>query len=330
MILRLIVALAVAGVASLAAPPPTPRDIAQDVSFFLWTRSNPEDWNYYPLVKGDSANVASSPLDVSLPTYVLVHGFSANGDSGWPTQGKTAILELAPYNVIAVDWSTLAEAPWYNVAIASVDEVGSFTASLLDWLHADANLDISRVHVVGHSLGAHVAGEHRAPPRVCQASEDHGLDPAGPEFYNQPEENRLDPSDAIFVDVIHTNAGPVLESCVELRRPRAPSGHVDFYPNGGDHQPGCVVLGEDWTDLLAGGCSHGRSHEYWVESILALQPTEAFNARPCESWEAYEQGACPECGENCVDMGFHLVPERAQGLYFLTTNKHSPFAQGSQ
>lgn len=327
MILRLIVALAVAGVASLAAPPPTPRDIAQDVSFFLWTRSNPEDWNYYPLVKGDSANVASSPLDVSLPTYVLVHGFSANGDSGWPTQGKTAILELAPYNVIAVDWSTLAEAPWYNVAIASVDEVGSFTASLLDWLHADANLDISRVHVVGHSLGAHVAGSigrHLASAKLPRIT---GLDPAGPEFYNQPEENRLDPSDAIFVDVIHTNAGPVLESCVGLE---LPSGHVDFYPNGGDHQPGCVVLGEDWTDLLAGGCSHGRSHEYWVESILALQPTEAFNARPCESWEAYEQGACPECGENCVDMGFHLVPERAQGLYFLTTNKHSPFAQGSQ
>ncbi|XP_063614992.1 inactive pancreatic lipase-related protein 1-like, partial [Penaeus indicus] len=289
--------------------------------------SNPEDSNYYTLVKGDSANVAASPLDVSVPTYVLIHGFSANGDSGWPTQGKTALLELAPCNVITVDWSKLAEAPWYNIAIANVDGVGSFAASMLDWLHAEANLDISTVSLVGHSLGAHVSGavgRHLASARLPRIT---GLDPAGPEFYNQPEENRLDPSDAIFVDVIHTNAGSVLESCVGLE---LPTGHVDFYPNGGDHQPGCVVLGEDWTDLLAGGCSHGRSHDYWVESILALQPDQAFSARSCESWEAYEQGACPECGGNCVAMGFHLVPGSAQGLYFLTTNKHSPFAQGSQ
>ena len=46
----------------------------------------------------------------------------------------------------------------------------------------------------------------------------------------------LDPSDALFVDVIHTNGGydgwghlGYLGSC----------GHVDFYPNGGSAQPAC-------------------------------------------------------------------------------------------
>jgi Lipase len=43
---------------------------------------------------------------------------------------------------------------------------------------------------------------------------------------------RLAATDAMFVDVIHTCAG--------LLGYDLPIGHVDFYPNGGDHvQPGC-------------------------------------------------------------------------------------------
>lgn len=37
-----------------------------------------------------------------------------------------------------------------------------------------------------------------------------GLDPAGPMFHRTPAEVRLDPSDARFVDVIHTNIGRLL------------------------------------------------------------------------------------------------------------------------
>ena len=34
------------------------------------------------------------------------------------------------------------------------------------------------------------------------------MDPADPNFSHQPPEVRLDPDDAIFVDVIHTDGGP--------------------------------------------------------------------------------------------------------------------------
>ena len=34
-----------------------------------------------------------------------------------------------------------------------------------------------------------------------------GMDPAGPYFENTDPEVRLDPTDALFVDVMHTNAG---------------------------------------------------------------------------------------------------------------------------
>lgn len=66
-----------------------------------------------------------------------------------------------------------------------------------------------------------------------------GLDPASPLFETitgiVDPEYRLDPTDAQFVDVIHTS-GPVFGSLVPL-------GHADFYPNNGKiPQPGCSFV----------------------------------------------------------------------------------------
>lgn len=52
---------------------------------------------------------------------------------------------------------------------------------------------------------------------------------------------RLDASDATFVDCIHTNAWEYLKDTSFLGMIE-PVGHVDFYPNGGDFQPGCSKL----------------------------------------------------------------------------------------
>lgn len=57
------------------------------------------------------------------------------------------------------------------------------------------------------------------------------LDPALPLFATNDNNKKIDPSDALYVDVVHTNAleKGKLETC----------GHIDFYPNGGMTQPGC-------------------------------------------------------------------------------------------
>ena len=59
-----------------------------------------------------------------------------------------------------------------------------------------------------------------------------GLDPAGLYFTTVGSDFRLDESDASYVDVIHTDAGVLGTN----RR----DGDVDFYPNGGSRQPGCL------------------------------------------------------------------------------------------
>ena len=57
-----------------------------------------------------------------------------------------------------------------------------------------------KFHVLGASLGAHVAGYvgHFTDGRIARIT---GLDPSGPLFHTVPEEDRLDSSDAQFVDV---------------------------------------------------------------------------------------------------------------------------------
>jgi hypothetical protein len=79
------------------------------------------------------------------------------------------------------------------------------------------------------------------------------LDPAGPYFENTDPKVHLDPTDALFVDVIHTDGAHNLllglgknHFHFNIEHSRSPSpgtlqrmGHIDFYPNGGYDQPNC-------------------------------------------------------------------------------------------
>ena len=84
-------------------------------------------------------------------------------------------------------------------------------------------------------------------------------------------------------------------------------GDTDFYPNGGTHQPGCGLVADSV------GCSHSRSHDYWVESITAGPDYSdgdgatnlVFQAWPCANWDDFDNGACRDCGDGCINMGFH-------------------------
>lgn len=66
------------------------------------------------------------------------------------------------------------------------------------------------MHILGHSLGSHVAGY--AGERLKRLGRITGLDPAGPYYEFMPPEVRLDPTDAIFVDAIHSDAKHLIPS----------------------------------------------------------------------------------------------------------------------
>jgi hypothetical protein len=81
------------------------------VQFLLYTRDNPEvpekrSWN-------NSCLPVFKYFKPSRPTKVLVHGFGDSSAGSYMFPELTdAYLSVGDYNVFAVDWSELAQAPW--------------------------------------------------------------------------------------------------------------------------------------------------------------------------------------------------------------------------
>lgn len=105
-------------------------------------------------------------------------------------------------------------------------------------LNKEKNISLSKFHLVGHSLGAHVmgfAGKQVKKATGSKVKRITGLDPAGPLFEvpKVPPTLRLSELDGDIVEIVHSDGG--LAGFV------SPLGDIDFYPNGGLFiQPNCI------------------------------------------------------------------------------------------
>jgi len=287
-----------------------------NIHFYLFTLNNRD---IHDEIANTTSSVDASHWDRNAPVKIFAHGFSSSWDGGSSLAMRNVFIKTGyPQNVnlVIVDWKALAAAPWYEVAAKGTSLVGEKIAYLVDFLVRNQYTTLDKVHVFGHSLGAHASGwagsiyqslSGSKIPRIT------GLDPALPLFGVEPDSGRLDPTDGDFVDVIHSAAGTLLESGLAFTEPR---GHVDFYPNTGKKQPGC---GLD----IAGSCSHSRCYEYYGESIHFNQ----FRAVKCDddAWDDKFESCSSSKGEE--RMG-EWTPSTARGIYYLTTNNKAPWAQG--
>ncbi|XP_015591576.1 pancreatic triacylglycerol lipase [Cephus cinctus] len=284
-----------------------PKLMPHDVIFHLYTRNNPVA--SYILKTGDIANLKNSKFDGNLSTKVIIHGWTNSGKSYWYNHFRHNYLTVGNYNVIGVDWFA-GSAKGYLTSVVITRKVGEYIADFLRFLGLNTHLNLDNVHLLGHSLGSHVAGFAGAflEGRIGRIT---GLDPAGPTFeipFLKDPKDRLDFTDAKFVDIIHTCGG----TAGFLQ----PIGHIDFYPNGGVfRQPGCSVL-------LPQYCSHARAYEFFAESIIC--PANFVSVK-CNSWMDYKMGRCPR-GQ--VTLLGEKVNKDARGKFYLETNAASPFGKG--
>jgi len=138
-------------------------------------------------------------------TFVLIHGWQSNPSTfGTLAQQLQNIYPLA--NVISIDWKEIANAPGgdssYFYVAGQVPYVAQDLATALSMLA----IDPSMIKLIGHSLGAHVAGFASAD-NGNSIGEIVGLDPAAPfdEWFNGGFSSGLSHGQAQRVAVIHSS-----------------------------------------------------------------------------------------------------------------------------
>ncbi|EDV57473.2 pancreatic triacylglycerol lipase [Drosophila erecta] len=277
----------------------------KNVSFWLYsnsTRENPKLLNPLDLNPWD--------FQPPRPLKILIHGYTGYRDFAPNSYIRPVLLDHEDVYVISIDYGPLVAYPCYIQAVQNLPLVSRCLAQLINNLVDRAIVANDQIHLIGFSLGGQVAGQtanyvKRKLKRIT------GLDPAKPLFILGPDSRRLDQGDADFVDVIHTDAFG--------RGYLRSAGHVDFYPNFGVKQPGCME--ENMQD--PGSCNHERAPRFYAESINS---TVGFWGRQCTSWLVQLLALCPTTGAQSL-MGYRVSNE-LRGSYFLQTAGKSPFALG--
>lgn len=219
--------------------------------------------------------------------------------------------------------------------------------------HLKRKFPSKRIHLVGHSLGSHIAGyvgkDITYPQSVHQIT---ALDPAFPLFEGFPSEIRLHRMDAQHVLVIHSNVGPWGLGM------EYPVGSVDIYLNNGRDQRGCTPMeliikeplnlqtssinlngfATDLKELLA--CSHRRAYEILEHILWSLKDFSSngylFVAYPMfleGKYKTVRHSLCSEgVNKDCWVLGwnkrqtfFQLPTSSETSVFFMPTSDKNSF-----
>ncbi|KAM4039572.1 hepatic triacylglycerol lipase [Anomaloglossus baeobatrachus] len=291
------------------------------------------DRNMCPIVTYQSETLENCAFNATLPLILIVHGWSIDGNmEAWiPKMASAFKSSKKEINVIIVDWLISAHVH-YPVAVQNARFIGLEIAEFLEWLESSIQFPRSNVHLIGYSLGAHVSGFAgtyvNGSGKIGRIT---GLDPAGPLFEGMSAIDRLSSDDASFVDAIHTNTQPHFGLSIGINER---VGHFDFYPNGGDIQPGCHFR-DLYRHIAEKGifgftqsvkCSHERSVHLFIDSIL--NKDKHVIGYECKDIKSFEKGMCLKCPKSgCIVLGYNINREgmRPGHSLFLKTRLDMPF-----
>jgi len=185
-----------------------------------------------------------------------------------------AYLTRANHQIFVLNWSHYSDGNYALNAINNLIKIGAMMGSFFYTWFTNKVFNVTMLHIVGnsftnellrvslsfylpltcHSLGGQLSGYIGRSVTTLSANtlkikRITALDPAKPLFFTKLSflPRHLSPSDAEFVDIIHTAAGSLGSD--------QKGGTVDFWVNGGSFQQGCLIK----TEPL---CDHSRSWIY--------------------------------------------------------------------
>lgn len=284
------------------------------IQYYLYTRRTQEKPELINTLKRES--LYNSQFNRAHPTKVVVHGFGGGRNLSPSTDMRDAYFYRGNYNVFIVDYGTLVKEPCIKQMEWGPRFCALCVAHLVKYLgRHPRGVRAEDVHVIGYSIGAHIAGlvaNFLDPEQDGKLGRITGLDPTIVFYSGHNKSRDLDPDDAHFVDVLHTNSG--------ILGQWGPNGHADFYINGGSSQPGCASD----TIFKTLACDHTKVTPYFIESIIS---PKGFWAYPCQNLISFLLRICNPEEDDYVLMGEH-VDKNARGVFYVTTNADPPFSQG--
>ncbi|XP_030890866.1 endothelial lipase [Leptonychotes weddellii] len=128
------------------------------VRFNLRTSGDSDHEGCY-LSLGHNQPLEDCGFNMTAKTFFIIHGWTMSGMfESWLYKLVSALqIREKEANVVVVDWLPLAH-QLYTDAVNNTRVVGHSVARMLDWLQEKDDFSLGNVHLIGYSLGAHVAG----------------------------------------------------------------------------------------------------------------------------------------------------------------------------
>lgn len=268
--------------------------------------------NYPQLTTGEVTifvtGVPSNSEDPSDAVFQLIDAYRARYQvndnqlqytDSWdvPTTGSLIVIDLGNSLSNFHDWATL-----------DIEEAGKMVGNTI--VNMTAMMPYYNVHLIGHSVGAHVAGaaaRNFAQERNIQLRRVTGLDPSKIFTGEQHMESKLNRGVADFVDVIHTTSyGAGSDS----------NGDVDFYPSG----PGSIPPGS--TNIVDAML---KAIRYYAETVMP-GGERSFMAVGCNSLKNYNKHRCHGIR---VPMGY-TTPYDVKGDFVMKVKSKSPYGKNAK
>ncbi|XP_017112670.1 probable phospholipase A1 magnifin isoform X2 [Drosophila elegans] len=246
------------------------------------------------------------------PTVLFITGWTSNINDSNSGPVVKAYACRNDTNVLVLDAADLVDT-LYTWSALNTEVIGASLARAL--LRLNRTYVANQFHLVGHSLGAQIAGSagrnYREMSGGSILKRITGLDPANPCFYDGNDLEGLRSGDARFVDIIHSNPGM-------LGSPKR-AGDADFFVQGRiPFKSGC-------QGLSSIGCSHQRAVDYYTETVYPSNEND-FLGKRCERYSELLLGN--DCQDTRTVMGYAAKPTEL-GLFYVGANGAEPYGQNA-